>query len=707
MTGQEGEREALVPPVAETTMSKIVLNGVQDVPLNKLVLSQANVRRIKAGVSIEDLAEDISRRGLLQSLSVRPVLDGEGQETGAYEVPAGGRRFAALRLLVKQKRLSKTVRVPCIVRTEGIAEEDSLAENTMREALHPLDQFRAFQTLREHGLGEEEIAARFFVTAAVVRQRLKLAAASPRLLDLYAAGELTLEQLMAFCVSSEHARQEQVWEALSRGYSREPYTIRRLLTEQAVKASDRRAAFVGAAGYEAAGGTIARDLFQQDGGGWFEDPALLERLVREKLEAEAAAVRAEGWRWVEVAPDFPYGHTYTLRRIASTEIPISEADQAEHDRLRAEYEGLEAEHAGTGEDLPEEVDRKLAELEAALARFEDRPRAYNPDEIGWAGVFVSLDHGGALLVERGYVRPEDEAPQAETTSGNASGETSSSDQAGDVGPPSPAPEPAPEEEDGIRPLPERLLTELTAHRTVALRDALAGDFEVAFLAALHALALKVLYRFSSSSCLEIEAKSAGFSVQGPGLADTAPARAIEVRQGDWRHRLPDSPDALWDALVALDGESRRALFAHCVGLAVNAVHEPWNRGPGRLAHADQLAGALGLDLAASWSPTAEAYLGRVTKARILLAVREAKGNAAAQLIDHLKKPEMAKEAERLLAGTGWLPEPLRTPGLDAPALALSGAAEPDADLAADLDDELPAYLAGVGEGHEQHLVAAE
>ncbi len=179
-------------------MTKIILNGAQDVPLNKLILSQANVRRIKAGVSIDDLAEDIARRGLLQSLSVRPVLDGEGQDTGIYEVPAGGRRFAALQLLAKQKRLSKTVRVPCIVRTDGIAEEDSLAENTMREALHPLDQFRAFQMLREHGLGDEEIAARFFVTPAVVRQRLKLAAASPKLLDLYAAGELALEQLMAF-----------------------------------------------------------------------------------------------------------------------------------------------------------------------------------------------------------------------------------------------------------------------------------------------------------------------------------------------------------------------------------------------------------------------------------------------------------------------------------------------------------------------------
>jgi ParB family chromosome partitioning protein len=136
-------------------MTKIVLSASRDIPLNKLVLSQANVRRIKAGVSVDELAEDIARRGLLQSLSVRPVLDEQGQETGAYEVPAGGRRFQALQLLVKQKKLAKTAPVPCLVKTDGIAEEDSLAENTMREALHPLDQFRAFQALRdEHGLGD-------------------------------------------------------------------------------------------------------------------------------------------------------------------------------------------------------------------------------------------------------------------------------------------------------------------------------------------------------------------------------------------------------------------------------------------------------------------------------------------------------------------------------------------------------------------------
>src|SRR5690349_9576593 len=166
-------------------LSKIILNGAQNIPFNKLVLSQRNVRRIKDGQTIEQLAEDIARRSLIQSLSVRPILDGEDQETGMFEVPAGGRRFEALKLLVKQKRMGKNEPVPCIVKTDGSAEEDSLAENTMRESLHPLDQFRAFKGLIDAGVSEEDVAARFFTTVPVVRQRLKLAAVSPKILDLY------------------------------------------------------------------------------------------------------------------------------------------------------------------------------------------------------------------------------------------------------------------------------------------------------------------------------------------------------------------------------------------------------------------------------------------------------------------------------------------------------------------------------------------
>src|SRR4051794_31034815 len=91
-----------------TSTSKLVLNGARDIPFNKLVPSAANVRKIKAGVSVEELAEDIGRRGLLQSLHVRPVLDGAGAETGLFEVTAGGGRPPALPRLRQAEGLAQT-----------------------------------------------------------------------------------------------------------------------------------------------------------------------------------------------------------------------------------------------------------------------------------------------------------------------------------------------------------------------------------------------------------------------------------------------------------------------------------------------------------------------------------------------------------------------------------------------------------------------
>ena len=664
-----------------STKTKITLSASRDIPFDKLRLSQANVRHIKAGVSIEQLAEDIARRTLLASLTVRPVLDDDGAETGLYEIPAGGRRFRALELLVKQKRLNKTAPVPCIVRTDGIAEEDSLAENIQRAPLHPLDQFRAFQAMRERGTREEEIAAAFFVSATVVKQRLKLASVSPALLDHYGEDDMTLEQLMAFTVNPDHERQEQVWAATAQSYSEEPYTIRRMLTELTVRASDRRARFVGLDAYEEAGGTILRDLFQSDDGGWLQDASLLDRMVTEGLNDAAQDITGEGWKWVETAPEFAYGHSFGLRRLVGDPVEPTEEETAAYETLKAEYEQLEDRYDGT-EELPEAVDTRLGEIEDAMEAYQTRPLTFDAEEMARAGVFVSIDHDGAPRIERGYVRPEDEVPveQPDESPDGADGRAAAGDAPmsnGTLSEPDEEPE-----DDGIKPLPDRLVAELTAHRTLALRNALAGDPDLAFLAALHAMCLKLFYRYAPDTCLEIDAKSVSFGAQAPGLAESASAQAIDARHENWTAQLPKASGDLWEALATFDADTRHALFAHCVGLTVNAVDEAYHRRPGALAHADRIAQATGLDMAAvGWRPTVDTYLGRVTKARILAAVAEAKGSAQAQLIDHLKKPEMASEAETLLADSGWVPEPLRTPpvGKEVPETSVDDAAIPSND----------------------------
>lgn len=694
------------------TVQKIRLSFSRDIPFNKLVLSQSNVRRVQAGISIEELAEDIARRTLLQSLNVRPVLDADGAETGMFEIPAGGRRFRALELLVKQKRMARTQPVPCVVREGGIAEEDSLAENVQRVALHPLDQFRAFQALCDKGLSEEDIAARFFVNPTVVKQRLRLAAVSEKLLDIYAGDGMTLEQLMAFTVTNDHARQEQVWEALANSYTKEPYHIRRQLTEGAVRPADRRAQFVGVDAYEQAGGVVLRDLFQHDDGGWLQDPALLDRLVISKLQNEAEALRIEGWKWIEAAAEFPYGHTAGLRRLSGETVDFTEEEQARFDALKAEYDRLEEEYS-EADGLPDDIDQRFGEIETALAAFEDRSVIYDPAGIARAGVFVSINGEGRLKIERGFVRPEDDAPVSAEPDGDDADQpvVAGSDSAVQRTTITVGGAPAPEsgtsdEDDAIRPLSDRLVTELTAHRTLALRDALANEPDMAFAAVLHALCLGAFYSRASDTCLEITAKSAGFSVQAPGLQDSASAKAIDTRHETWARQLPEKPGELWDALTGFDSGSRMSLFAHCASLTVNVVKEPWNRRPGALDHGERLAQAVTLDMAAAgWRPTVDNYLGRVSKARILDAVREAKGEASVQLIGHLKKPDMAKEAERLLDGAGWLPEPLRM--IEAGTSTGEPASETEALPAFLADDEDGDTAASDPEEPQPHTIAAE
>lgn len=705
----------------------IVFSRARDIPFNRIRLSEANVRETDVEAGLDELTQDINRReDLVQGLNVRAILDDDGNETGDFETPAGGRRYRSIARLVEARRFPADGLVPCIVKkadAKTSAVDDSLAENTFRLALHPLDQFKAFKRMVDGGMTIEEVASAYFTTQRYVEQRLALAKVSPKLHEVYAQEGMTLATLEAFTAHPDHVRQEQVWDAVRQSHYREPWRIRQMLTETTVPSSDKRARFVGLDAYMAAGGPVLpRYLFDDDEDGWLEDVPLLDRLVAEKLKAVAEEVAAEGWKWVAVDLELPYGHDYDLRAITPTYAELSKKERRDREKLRDEQQRLDAEYADHDE-LPDEIDQRHGEIEKQLEAFERRPVIYDPADIAVAGVFVSVDEDGELMVDRGWVRPEDEP--VDTVDGGTP-EMESDGDADRVAAPhvqrtvitvGGQPVESDEEEDTIKPLPERLVAELTAHRTVALSDAVAANPHVAMTALLHRFVRDRFKQSTSGSAVGVSVQEVYFREQGIDLKDSRYAKSVAERHAGWKADVPTDADALWDWLDALDDASRMALLAHCVSFGINALYERPNPHSAtgisehglrtRMAEADRLARATGLDMAeAGFRPTVTNYLGRVTKPRILEAVHEALGEEKARLIDHLKKDDMAREAERLLTDTGWLPEPLRFFHED-----------PAVETSAQQDEEnvaLPDFLAGDAEAEAAEatddptaLVAAE
>jgi ParB family chromosome partitioning protein len=597
---------------------------IQPIPLSQLVPCPANVRKTGRKSGIEGLAASIAAHGLLQNLQVRPT-NGE-----SFEVVAGGRRFDALKWLAKHKKITGDFPVPCEVRGNADdSTEISLAENEMREAMHPADQFEAFKTLADEGRGEEEIAARFGVAPQVVRQRLKLAVVSPKLIAAYRKDAMTLDCLMAFTVSDDHRQQEKVWKALPDYARQSPRSIRDALTEKHAAADSKLALFVGIEAYTAAGGAVLRDLFE-DGNAWLTDPALLDRLAAEKLEQAAQTVRLEGWKWVEIMPELSWEATKNFGKAQSEHAPLTAAQQDEIERLTAEGNAI------TGEE-PEDEDR-LWEIQQQIEQLSEGDEFWPDAAKANTGAIVGIDHDGKLDIRRGLIRPEDKAAARKAAKAGKSNGTGKKGEA--------------------PPLPSALVENLTAHRTAALQTMLAGNPKVALVAVVHALALDCFTTAVSASCVNVSAKMTCLAVSAEGIDGSPATKLFAATTKAATKGMPKQPEKLWAWLMAKDQKALLAILAVCAASTVDAVEKRRGADHG-LEHAAQLAAALKLDMTQYWQPTAEGYLGRVSKALICDAVREGVGPGAAAKIDGLKKDAMAKRAEALLAGKGWLPALLR------------------------------------------------
>jgi ParB family chromosome partitioning protein len=616
-----------------------------EIPLSKLLAWNDNVRATGAEEGIGELADSIAAVGLLQGLVVKK------EPRGKYAVIAGRRRLMALSKLADGGKLKATMPIPCrIAPKDADLLEISLTENFCRSPIHPADEFKAFQLLIESGKSVADVAARFGVTDAVVLRRLALARVGPNLIDRYREGELNLELLQAFTLTDNHDAQEAVWNQLQ-PWNRKPHIVRQLLSNDDIPASDKRVRFVGLENYELAGGGVRRDLFADgEAGTYISDPAILNRLVSEKLKTLSDEIGDEGWKWIEIQPEIDHQAISRYRRVYAPELLISEEAQAEITALEETRERLaekladeeEAEESSENQAIYDQIDEIDARIQAIRRH---RKVNYSDDIRARCGVVIGLGQDGEATFVRGLLRKEDEK--------EVSGSDDANERIGSA-PANPAPEPESANYSAA------LVETLTQHKTAAIAVELSQRPSIALAAVVHAMTLSEfgldLNLYRSKTCVQVSTREAFLE----GASGSPALASLQRQKGAWLEILAAQPD-IWAWCLKQDQPTLLKLLAHLVARTVNAVKSKSDTedDTARFAQADHLVAALDVDMSKWFTPTAENFFSKISKASIAEALAEAGKPASADSLK-LKKAQLAALGETELKSTRWLPVPIRT-----------------------------------------------
>ena len=636
---------------------------IREIPLSRLALAPENVRKTPPDACADaEIKASIAAHGLLENLVARPEGD---DPDGAYAVVAGGRRLAALKALAEDGAIGAHYPVPCLIATNANAGELSLAENVMRIAMHPADQVVAFAGLAASGATASAIAARFGVSERTVEQRLRLGNAAPELLDAYRAGDIDLETLMAFAVTTDHTRQRAVWEQVSgQPYRAAAWQVKRMLTEERVPAGTAVARFVGVDAYEAAGGPVMRDLFadEHEHGVWFEDPVLLEKLATEKLQAAADELSTR-WKWAEAVVEVDWSATARHGRIHPEPGEPTDEEKTEIEKLRTRHDELvNLEEEDWTDELVAEgeaVEARLEEIEAAVA---SRAR-FKPDDFAIAGCIATVGRDGSLQVIQGLVKPEDMPKPAQGSADqHAGGCQGDADAAAATatdriaGPALSTSVQSPRDREaearkeagvGIG-----LADDLRSVRTALVKAHLAGDFEAAFDLMLFQMGRAVFTPGHHDHALDIAVRETAdrpkMRMNDAEFADWSPGEAMLEDRSHLSFDWLESGDRAesFAALRALPQAAKQALFAACVARTVNGqlAFEPCAR-----PELEATVARLDIDFARHVRPTADLYWSRIAKGRIMETARSVCGPAWASPRSKYKKPALAKAMEEAFA----------------------------------------------------------
>lgn len=684
------------PPVGIASLTELRL-----IPLDRLSLSPRNVRQVATSATDDaELLASIRENGIKQNL----VVYSSGKNV--FHVDAGGRRLKALQQLVTDTVIPPNYPVPCLVEDESEAVITSATENLQRAAMHPADQFEAFFQMINSGRTEEEIALKFGVSVDVVRRRLKLARVAPEIIEQFRANEITVECVMAFTLTEDHARQLVVWNLVKDGYHIHPQSIKRHLTETAYSAGSSLGRFVGIEAYVAAGGLLLRDLFADNATAHMDSPELLERLAVEKLQQAVKPFEAE-WKWAEVHLEVDYGAFRSFGRTYPQDIEPDPELVKEETRLVAreeELSGVDEEAEWTDAESREyfAIEPRLREIEALQKErqpFADEDRAI-------AGCVVTIGQNGTLRVEKGLVRPEDiplPPEQGDTVSEDVDGDAPPRPQV--TAPTSCAPVPTSDPATTLRKadgISQSLAEDLRATRQHILRTHLAADYDVAFDAMLYTLCEQALSHSYGTEALNISVSP--FRAQNRAVlhTDSVAQKMLDALEQDlvldWM-KLEAPMD--FRAMSALPMADKQSLFAWATGLAIKPQLLSDNH-PSPII--EEIGARLDVDVAACWRPTASTYWGRVNKDHAISTARKFLGDDYADERNRERKADSAAAMERVFAENA-----LEAEGLDAAVAAKTtrwlpggmgfvtdatgdGGDQTDASEAPETAGELPAFL---------------
>ena len=603
--------------------------NIQQIPLDQLRLSPRNVRKT-GGTDIDDLMASIEAEGVLNNLVVTNSTD------GLYDVEDGGRRLRALQQLHEAGRLTDAQRdVPCKIVALDNAVEAGLSANIIRMAMHPADEFVAFKRLIDDGNTIAEIATRFGKSHRYIEQRLKLANVHPALFELYRQEEMNLDQLMTLASTDNHELQRQAWESADHEWQRSPDALRKFLLRDSLDADDTLPQFVGLDAYEQAGGRVRNNLFTEDVA--LLDLPLLDTLALDKLEAIAQQHRDAGWAWAEARISMGYEEKSQFPRIPTGHLDTEEYATPEDAARAGVVETRQAEIEDLDWDVLE-VDARdaltdeLNALEGELDTIRDRMiDVYPADIMAKSGVLVYVGSDG-LRVEPCRLRPNEKLGKD-----------------GAVNLESPAPTKPekpkkPEFSDAVQ-------MALSAHRSDVARYHIGGDPTLALCLLLEQLLLDHWPKSRASNGVSV---SLGRPRDATTLADVHKAvrgaLANDLKKLD---AIPQRDTLGW--LLKKTENQRLDILAVLVAANFDGITS-LPQGHTTVTAVQQLTG---FDMADHWNPTTDDFLSRIHADLVIEAVTEAKGKETAAMLTGLKKAERTATAAKLLAGTGWLPKPLR------------------------------------------------